>query len=346
MAALLMSTTLFTQPSASAPPPHQGAASTSVATDDAIEQVLVISVDGLNPRAITELGSKRTPAFHRLMREGAWTLNARTPWGKTRTLPNHTSMLTGRRIDTSRGGHGVRDNRQEGRTVHRGAGRYVPSVYDVVHDRGGSTALYSAKVKFKFYERTWNEDGRPDRVGEDNGRAKIDKVVLIPNHSRLVDELNADLKSRPKTFTLLHIALPDSVGHRRGFMGKSYLDAVEESDRLLGTVLKTITKQPSLRDHMLVVLTADHGGRGAGHKDPSKLDNYRVPFMAWGPGVPANRNLYSMNPTYRSPGTSRPGYQGKQPIRNGDVGNLVTDVLDLPPIPGSEFNRARTLDVF
>jgi hypothetical protein len=348
-AALLVSTSVFPQPSSAGPLPAQSSSSAAVpsdAADDPIDRALVISVDGLNPRAITKLGASRTPAFHRLMREGAWTLNARTPWGKTVTLPNHTSMLTSRRIDAGRGGHGVVNNRQEGRTVHRAAGRYVPSVYDVVHDRGGTTALYSGKVKFSLFQRTWNWNGRPDAVGANNGRAKIDTVRLIPNHGRLVGGLNAELRSKPKTFTLLHIALPDSVGHRRGFMSGPYLDAVKESDRLLGSVLNTIAGRPSLRDHTLVVLTADHGGNGTGHEDPSKLENYRIPFMVWGPGVPANRNLYDINPAYRSPGASRPGYQGKQPIRNADVGNLVTDVLDLPTVSGSEFNRSQTLNVF
>src|SRR3954454_5134996 len=167
----------------------------------AVSRVLAISVDGLNPRAITRLGPSRAPAFHRLMREGAWTFNARTAWGQTRTLPNHTGMLTGRRIDRRHGGHGVHFNRDGGRTVQKAAGRYVPSVYDVVHDRGGSTALYSAKTKFRFFQRTWNTHGRPDRVGRNDGRAKIDNVNLIPNNNRLVQKLNADLVSSPRTFT-------------------------------------------------------------------------------------------------------------------------------------------------
>ena len=75
-----------------------------------ISHVVAISIDGLNPRAISELGPSGAPTFHRLMREGASTLDARTEREQTRTLPNHTGMLTGRRIDARRGGHGVTYN--------------------------------------------------------------------------------------------------------------------------------------------------------------------------------------------------------------------------------------------
>jgi hypothetical protein len=90
------------------------------------------------------------------MREGAYTLNARTVREQTATLPNHTAMLTGRRVDDKHGGHGYSDNVDNGSTVHRAAGHYVASVFDVVHDNGDSTALYASKTKFKLYERTWN----------------------------------------------------------------------------------------------------------------------------------------------------------------------------------------------
>jgi hypothetical protein len=68
--------------------------------------------------------------------------------------------------------------------------------------------------------------------------------------------------------------------------------------------------------------------------------------MVWGPGVPAGRNLYALNPSFRSPGASRTDYRGKQPIRNADLANVVTDALDLPHVPGSEFNSRRSLNVF
>jgi len=338
----------------SAPPapvtaPLQTAATASAArasADDAVNRVLAISVDGLNPRAITQLGPRGAPAFHRMMREGTWTVNARTEQELTRTLPNHTGMLTSRRIDPAHAGHGVTFNYDNGSTVHRAAGTYVPSVFDVVHDHGGRTSLYSAKTKFAFFQRTWNTNGRPDRVGQDNGKAKISNVVIDMNNARLVAKLNTELATQPRTFSFLHISLPDVAGHADGFMSPEYVAAVKQTDKLLGTVLATISRRPALRAEMLVLLTADHGGEGPSHDNAAALQNYRIPFMAWGPGVAVRRDLYAINPTFTDPGTARTGYSGKQPIRNGDLANLVTDVLDLPAVAGSELDRTRTLNLF
>jgi predicted AlkP superfamily pyrophosphatase or phosphodiesterase len=318
----------------------------SSSADDPVDRVVAISVDGLNPKAITKLGRSGAPNFYRLMREGASTLNARTAREQTRTLPNHTGMLTGRRIDDRRGGHGVTFNSDTGTTVQRAAGGYVASVFDVVHDRGGSTALFTAKTKFALYQRTWNTNGAKDTVGRDDGRAKIDRFTVDTDNARLVSKVSAELRQSPRTFTFVHLSLPDAAGHDHGFMGPAYLRAVRQTDQLLGQILSTISARPALRAHTLVILTADHGGDGASHSKASKRANYRVPFMVWGPGVAAGRNLYTLSSGYRSPGSKRTSYSGRQPIRNGDLANLATDVLDLPRVPGSQFNSRRTLTPF
>jgi Type I phosphodiesterase / nucleotide pyrophosphatase len=319
---------------------------TEDSADNAVDHVLAISVDALNPRAIEKLGQSRTPAFHRLMREGAYTLNARTTRERTSTLPNHTAMLTGRRVDAQHGGHGYSENFDNGKTVHQAAGHYVASVFDVVHDHGGSTAMFASKTKFALYKRTWNAHGARDRVGPNDGRAKIDRVTIDHNNTRLVKKLTAELRRSPREFTFLHLSLPDRAGHAHGFMGKQYLDAVQHTDRLLGRILNTMAGDASLRRHTLVILTADHGGRGASHYAAGKVQNYRIPFMAWGPGVSAGQNLYGLNPTFSSPGSARTTYHRRQPIRNADVANLATDALDLPHVAGSEFDNPRTLNVF
>jgi Type I phosphodiesterase / nucleotide pyrophosphatase len=316
------------------------------AGDNAVDRVIAISIDGLNPRAIQQLGNSRTPTFHRLMREGAYTLNARTVREQTSTMPNHTAMLTGRRVDAKHGGHGYTANFDNGSTVHQAAGHYVASVFDVVHDNGRSTAMFASKAKFRLYKRTWDTHGAPDRTGRDDGRAKIDRVTIDRNDTRLVARVIAELRRSPREFTFVHLSLPDRAGHAHRFMGNEYLDAVQRTDRLLGRILNTVADRPALRRHTLLLLTADHGGSGAAHYTASKLQNYRIPFMAWGPGVPAGRDLYRLSSGVDNPGNSRTDYRGKQPIRNADIANLATDALDLPRVPGSEFDSRRTLDLF
>jgi hypothetical protein len=315
-------------------------------SDNAVDRVIAISIDGLNPRAIQKLGKSDTPTFHRLMREGAYTLNARTVREQTSTMPNHTAMLTGRRVDARQGGHGYTVNFDNGGTIHQAAGDYVASVFDVVHDSGRSTAMFASKAKFRIYKRTWNTHGAPDRTGRNDGRAKIDRVTIDRNNTRLVARVTAELRRSPREFTFVHLSLPDRAGHAHSFMGGDYLDAVERTDQLLGRILNTVADRPALRRHTLVLLTADHGGSGAAHYNASNLQDYRIPFMAWGPGVPAGRDLYDLSNSIESPGDSRTDYRGKQPIRNADIANVATYALDLPRVPGSEFDSQRTVDVF
>lgn len=297
-------------------------------------KVLAISVDGLSSRAIRKLGRERAPVLHRLIRHGASTLNARTMRERTETLPNHTSMVTGRRIDAAHGGHGVtwNDDRLEPRTVQEAAGHRVASVFSVVDSRRRHPGLFVSKAKLSLFNRSW--------------RHGIDRFLVREQNRRLVRRTRADLVEKRRAFTFLHLSAPDVVGHAKGFLSPAYLDAVARTDRRIGTLVKAIRSHPGLRHHLTLILTADHGGRGAGHGDPTKLSNYRIPFIVWGAGVAPGTDLYDLNHDYRDPHRRRTGYRAeRQPVRNGDLANLSTDLLGLKPVPGSEFDHDHDLDV-
>lgn len=306
----------------------------ALSTPGPVDSVLAISVDGLNPAALRRLGRTGAPNLHRLIRQGASTLNARTEQEQTVTLPNHTGMVTGRRIEAATGGHGVNwnDDRRQPGTVQAAAGGPVASVFEVIDEAGGSTAMFASKTKFSLWQRSWP--------------AAIDRAETIERNGALTTALVADLGGAPRAFRFLHLSLPDVVGHAHGFMGSAYLRAVRRADRLVGRVLRVVRDTEALRRHLAVVVTADHGGRGSGHTDPTRLANYRVPFIVRGPGVDRGSDLYALNPDYAAPGRRRTSYDDeRQPVRNGAVANLALDLLGLPAVPGSEHDAAQDLDV-
>ena len=306
--------------------------------------MVAISVDGLKPAALRRLGPDGASAFHRMLRHGASTLNARTLREKTQTLPDHTSMLTGRTA-TGNHGHGVIVNHDPGGTVHQAAGHHISSMFTVVHDRGGSTALYASKSKFALFDRSWNaRSGGRDRVGTNNGRDKIDRYVYA-SEEQLVDRLVHRLRQRPDSLSFLHLALPDKVGHRDGFGSRRYLRAVQRVDALLGRILRTIAHRPTLQRHATVILTADHGGTAQATATPP--DGHTSRSRSWS-GARVSRTeptCIGSTPAGGLQELRAPGYQGAQPIRNGDLANLATSLLGLPAVPGSTFNHGQGLRV-
>ena len=130
-----------------------------------IRRVLVLSVEGLAPRALTRYGEAGSPAIHRMMTRGAFTLNARTEYERTGLLANAVGMLTGRRVAPGTGGHGVGWDGVPDDTVHAAAGRYVSSVFDLVHNFGRRTAYLASNSQLGLVDQSWDgTDGGLDPV--------------------------------------------------------------------------------------------------------------------------------------------------------------------------------------
>lgn len=308
--------------------------------------VVIISVDGLNPDAVRpEAGRFGTvvSGFSTLMSEAAGTLNARSTFEQTNTLPNHASMLTGRSVGGA-GGTRVVFNADNGLTLEETAGLYIPGVFDVAHDHGLATALFAEKDKFRFLVRSWDTaHGAVDRTGADNGTGKIDEALIAPAE-QLLPAFMKRLQSGRGGLIFLHVAAPDLAGHTKGFMSQPYLDAVHEADKEVAAVLMAVRGSAGLRRRTTVIVTADHGGRGGGHSDATDPDAFRIPFYVWGRGVRPG-DLYTLNPARADPGAGRPSYGGLQPVRNMDAAALALRRLGLPPLPkmfGSDLDALRT----
>lgn len=288
-------------------------------------RIIVISVDGLASYAVTKA---QMPTLTRMLQQGAGTLNARTAVERTVTLPNHTGMVTGRRIDAAAGGHGVTWNVDSPRNVRPG----VPSVFTVIDEADGSSAVFAGKTKFRMWDRSWP--------------GTIDRFVVAADLESLTDQLVSDLTAERRDLTFFHIGTTDAVGHATGWDSPAYDAAVIEADRMIGRVLEAVRSDRERAAETIVVVTADHGGPPGGrdHGDASALVDFQVPFVVWGPGVAAD-DLYELNPDYADPGDAQPSYDGPQPVRNAAVANLVTDLLRLAPVPGSQVAAGQDLDV-
>ena len=329
-----------------------GPAALAIDTPPAVEHVLHISVDGLGGvylRDYLDSTPESYPNFMRLRNEGASTFEARCDYFNSVTMPNHTSMLTGRPLSQPAGwpdtaAHGITFDSDNGGTVHDSGNPDAPykaSTLDVVHDRGLSTAFFASKTKFAFFVRSYDAvHAAPDGVDPDNGTNKIDFAMLNAGDSAaLVDVLAAALTNAPWSYMFLHFTDPDSAGHNYNWGSPEYADAVGHVDQQLGRLLAAIDANPALSNRIAVVLTADHGGGGSSpdsHSTATRYANYAIPFFVRGPGIPAGANLYDLFANRGDPGTNRPDYNAPvQPLRNGDSGNLALALLGLPPIPGS-----------
>jgi hypothetical protein len=317
-----------------------------------VDYVLHISVDGLRPDVITNLGSANLPNFYRMRTQGAFTDNARDDYDITVTLPNHVTQLTGRGV-LGTTGHGWTSNSDPpgGVTLQSNKGSYVAGVCDVAHDNGLRTGVYASKTKFSLFDTSWNAtNGAPDTTGPDNGRDKIDTYAYNSNTLTLANTLITNTKANPFQYAFIHLTDPDTTGHSSGWNptpGSAYANTIKTMDGRLGLLFNMIDTDARFTGHTAVILTADHGGYGTDHSDPTLKEDYTIPFYVWGPGVTAGADLYALNPANRlNPGTGRPPYTNPvQPIRNGEAANLALDFLGLGPVPGSTLNYYQDLAV-
>jgi arylsulfatase A-like enzyme len=242
-------------------PPRRGAVT---------DHVIVISIDGLRPDAIREFGASN---LQRLMREGSFTLSARTI-APSLTLPSHTSMLTGE--DPER--HGITWNSNE--TEDHGVVG-VPTVFARARENGFATAAFFSKGKFNHLElpNSLDHSDAPDgdfRWSADHTVANVDQY----------------LRDAQPNLMFVHIGEPDYAGHRYTWMSTFYGHAVRKADWAVGRVLAA-AEDAFGEGNYTVIVTADHGGHGWGHGTTDARD-VTIPWIAWGEGVKDGAKLDSV----------------------------------------------------
>jgi predicted AlkP superfamily pyrophosphatase or phosphodiesterase len=230
------------------------------------KHVILISIDGLRADAIEAAGAR---TLLRLMGSGSATLDAQTTQ-PSRTLPSHTSMLTGVTPDI----HGITWNSD--RTDELGTVS-VPTVFELAHQAGYHTAAFFSKSKFNHLVR----EGSLDEVGVPNGG--------VLSAARTVREAVRYMRHERPNLLFVHIADPDFMGHRVGWMSTLYRWAVREADAGVAEILEAAERTYG-EGNFTVIVTADHGGHGRDHGTEDVADT-TIPWISWGQGIRPDHHI-------------------------------------------------------
>jgi predicted AlkP superfamily pyrophosphatase or phosphodiesterase len=234
--------------------------------------VVIVSVDGLRPDAIERYDAA---TLRRLMREGAYTLTAQTIL-PSKTLPSHTSMLTG--VDATE--HGITWNSDE---VDEHGHVDVPTVFALAREAGYTTAAFFSKTKFHHLE----VPASLDHVRSPSGGLLTGRFAWVQTLEHVEHYLESDAKAPNLMF--VHIAEPDYAGHVFGWMSTVYGMAVRQADRAVAEVIDEANDRFGAGNYTLIV-TADHGGHGRDHGSDDPRDT-TIPWIVWGKGVNAGAAL-------------------------------------------------------
>jgi predicted AlkP superfamily pyrophosphatase or phosphodiesterase len=228
------------------------------------DHVIVISVDGLRPDAIAKFNAT---TLQQLMREGRYSLTAQTIT-ISRTLPAHTSMLTGVDADV----HGIHWNSDKtGKFGHV----KVPTVFGLAKDAGYTTAAVFSKTKFHHLEV-------PKTI--DYVKAPRGKLAILPwPAQRTADQATEYLRTARPNLLFVHIAEADVAAHTFGWMSGTYGRAVREADHAVARIIASADAQFG-RGAYTVILSADHGGHDKTHGSTDPRD-MTIPWIVWGMGV-------------------------------------------------------------
>jgi predicted AlkP superfamily pyrophosphatase or phosphodiesterase len=224
--------------------------------------VVLVSIDGLRPDAIEKFGA---PTLQRLIKEGSYSLSARTIMPST-TLPSHTSMLSGERPDH----HGVVWNNVTSAKLDVVE---FPTLFSVAREHGYETAAFFSKAKFSPLQRPGTLD-YSQAPGGWFGKW---------TSARTVRDVQAHLEAHTPNVLFVHLSDPDSAGHGYGWMSEAYGRAVRDADTALGHLLASADKAYG-KGNYSVIVTADHGGHEYGHGTADPRD-VTIPWIAWGRGV-------------------------------------------------------------
>lgn len=229
--------------------------------------VVVLGFDGMSPNGIK---NANTPNFDELIKNGSHTFHARAVM-PTSSSPNWASMIMGAPPKE----HGIHSNKWKVKNAKnktfcgRKKGDIFPTIFGVLRDQRPS-----AKIACIYH---W------DGFARLTDKYAFDKLDNTANENITARKAAEYIKKEKPDFLFLHFNHVDHAGHAIGHGTPEYYKSVEVADSLAGVVISAI-KEAGIYDNTIILVTADHGGKGKGHGGGS-IEEVEIPWIISGVGI-------------------------------------------------------------
>ena len=263
---------------------------TGVGCKGSSNRVLLVSIDGMRPDAITN-----TEYGKYLETESAYSLSARTVYPSV-TLPCHMSMFHS--VEPTE--HGVTDN------------SYTPS-----ESLGyGIAEALSASQRNTAMFFNWQPI---DNVAKPNDMVYSEfidasEIGWEQANKDTVDACIEYLENNTPDFTFLYLGFLDEWGHAHGWLSNEYYYALNKSLELVDLVIDRLSEDYT------IIITTDHGGHDYTH-GTEMVEDMTIPMYVIGKNYEKgktfdNASILDIAPTVLDVlGVDRPAYWKGVPLR-------------------------------
>ena len=249
-----------------------------------IKHVVLIGIDGFGAYAVPDADM---PVLKQLMSTGSWSLKARSVLPSSSAV-NWASILMGAGPTL----HGYTEWDSKTPEIPSAATNeygVFPGIFGLLKQQ--KTQYKSAVI--------YNWGG----IGYLFEKKAVDIVVHDEEAGGdfFADTAAAIIKKEKPNLTFIHLSEPDGVGHNIGHRTPEYYEELKRVDRRIGTIVQSV-KDAGIEKETIIIISADHGGKGKGHGGKS-LDEVLIPWIMNGPKVRSGNEITDVIITYDTAAT-------------------------------------------